>query len=148
MKYKVGDMVKVLDANIDADLIGKILPIVRIDRECSSYYRIWVEGSKSSWGGNDTNLDDYLQLVSSHISSVSDGASCTVSTLSMDKSSVLYKNLDPDMRILLDEGVVLSDGDLSLSNKIVKEVLFEAHKKALVEKSKAVRAEHEKAAKK
>lgn len=59
-KFKVGDLVRVKEATIDADLIGKVLPITEIYRDM-----IWVKGSKSSWtsalGGLEKVEPQYLK---------------------------------------------------------------------------------------
>ena len=144
-------MVKVLNASVDVDLIGKILPIVKVDRVSDIGVRIWVEGSKSSWVGNYTDLDNYLQLVSSHISSVSDGASCTVSErpmFTLDPKSIVNLFMPEEIKLLNKHGAILSDGNLNVGSTIFKEAVYEVVKDKMVKIAKRRDEEAEKAAKK
>lgn len=51
-KFKVGDKVKVLSANIDSHLIGKTVIITKIENG-----NLYVEGGSSYWGCNTSKLE-------------------------------------------------------------------------------------------
>lgn len=53
----VGDIVRVKSAFIDRDLVGKILPVIKVDG-----FSVWLEGSTACWQVHE-NGKDQLELV-------------------------------------------------------------------------------------
>ncbi len=51
-EFKVGDTVKVLSASIDSALIGRILPIIKIEDDY-----IWLKGSIAKWSIKTQSLE-------------------------------------------------------------------------------------------
>lgn len=51
-KFKVGDKVKVLYADIDTHLIGKICEVTKVDN-----YKVQVQGSKGCWNADTNGLE-------------------------------------------------------------------------------------------
>lgn len=74
--FKVGDKVTVVNAYIDTHLMGKTLPVTKVEGN-----RVWVEGSTSSWS---TPLDGWLELAKK--SKIKGGESMQINQVQVGKT--------------------------------------------------------------
>lgn len=62
--FEVGDLVEVLDAGGDRDMIGMNARVVKTEPKDDGSQQVWLEGAKHGpWGNEQPGYTNYLRLV-------------------------------------------------------------------------------------